>query len=200
MKRLSSSLAAILMVGWIAGGVVAEEKKPETKSEAKEQGKPSKSEAKREEIDAMAKESLDRVLKESEGAKGLYDRAAGYAVFDNMKFTFVLSGGGGVGVAVDKDSGKRTYMKMGTAGVALGLGGQKYQIVFLFESEDRLTSFVEKGWQADANASAVAGNKGVNAGATFHDGVAFYVLTEAGLMLSADISGTKYWKHDKLNG
>lgn len=42
--------------------------------------------------------------------------------------------------------------------------------------------------------------RGANAEATFHDGVAFYVLTEAGLMLSADISGTRYWKHDKLNG
>jgi hypothetical protein len=29
--------------------------------------------------------------------------------------------------------------------------------------------------------------------------VAIYQLTQAGLMLQADISGTKYWKYKKLN-
>jgi hypothetical protein len=29
--------------------------------------------------------------------------------------------------------------------------------------------------------------------------MAFYQLTEGGLMLQADISGTKYWKNKKLN-
>ena len=95
-----------------------------------------KVEEKREKIDQMAKETLDGLLEQNAAAKTLYGKASGYAVFDNLKLSLGLSGGGGSGVAVDKSSGKRTYMKMGTGGVGLGLGGQKYQLVFLFQTAE----------------------------------------------------------------
>jgi hypothetical protein len=57
---------------------------------------------------------------------------------------------------------------------------------------------VSEGWEAGASANAVAGPDGANAGATFINGVAVYQMTEAGLMLQLDISGTKYWR-SKLN-
>lgn len=154
---------------------------------------------KRVKIDTMAKETLDRLFKEDPGAQSLFDKAHGYAVFDNLKLSLFLSGGGGAGVAIDRTSGTRTYMKMGTAGLNIGLGGQKYQIVFLFQDAATFESFVKKGWQADAGANAVAGKGGANAEASFVKGMAFYQLTENGLMLQADISGTKYWKYDKIN-
>ena len=59
--------------------------------------------------------------------------------------------------------------------------------------------FVDKGWQADASANAVAGTKGANHGASFSHGLAVFQLTNKGLMAQADISGTKYWKSKKLN-
>jgi lipid-binding SYLF domain-containing protein len=153
---------------------------------------------KRGDIDAMASKALKQVLAKSPAAKGLYDKAVGYAAFENVKVAVIVSGGGGNGVAVPK-SGKRVYMKMGTAGVGLGLGGQKYQVVFLFETEQALKLFVDKGWEADASAQASAADKGANAAATFKNGVAIYQLTDKGLMASADIAGTKYWKNDDLN-
>ena len=70
--------------------------------------------------------------------------------------------------------------------------------MFLFEDAQTFDTFVNKGWEAEASANAVAGNKGANAGATFRNGMAVYQLTDGGLMLQADISGTKYWK-SKLN-
>lgn len=155
--------------------------------------------AKRAKIDTMAQETLDALFQESAKAKALYGKAYGYAVFDNLKLSLLISGGGGVGVAVDKATGGRTYMKMGTAGLNLGLGGQKYQVVFLFQDASTFRNFVEKGWQADAQANAVAGPVGANAAATFTRGMAVYQITEGGLMLQADIAGTKYWKNKKLN-
>lgn len=152
----------------------------------------------RSEIDGMAQDALAKLFSESASAKTLYDKAAGYAVFDNLKIALGVSGGGGSGVAVST-SGERTYMKMGTGGVGLGLGGQKYQVVFLFESEEAFRNFVDKGWQADASAQAAAGTEGANAPATFRNGVAVFQMTEKGLMASADITGTKYWKNKKLN-
>lgn len=154
---------------------------------------------KREKIDDMAKETLEELFEAEPVAKKLYDDAYGYAVFDNVKLSLMISAGGGKGVAINKKTGDRTYMNMGTAGVNIGLGGQKYQIVFIFQTEERFNKFVNKGWEADASANAVAGPHGKNAEATFRDGMAFYQLTQAGLMLQADIAGTKYWKDKKLN-
>lgn len=186
-----ASLALVLAVGVLP----AEEKKADEK---KTEEKKDKNAEKRAEIDAMAAKSLEQVLAKSPEAKGLYAKSIGYAAFENIKIAVGVSGGGGSGVAVPK-SGKRTYMKMGTAGIGFGLGGQKYQVVFFFENAKALESFVEKGWQADASAQASAADKGANVGATFKDGVAVFQMTEKGLMASADIAGTKYWKNDDLN-
>lgn len=164
----------------------AKEKKAETVAE------------KRAEIDAMAKQVLDEVLAKADGAKALRDKSHGWAAFDNTKVAVLVSGGGGRGVAVAKD-GKRTYMKMGTAGVGLGLGAQKYQVLFFFETKEKFDAFVESGWQGGAGAAAAAGTAGANAAATFTDGVAIFTITEKGLMANADVSGTKYSKNDKLN-
>jgi len=164
-----------------------------------EDWKATKNEAKRQKIDAMAKESLDTVFAQAEKSRGLFDQAYGYAVFDNLKISLGVTGGGGVGVAVNKSSGARTYMKMGTGGLNLGLGGQKYQVVFFFQDAKTFNDFVQKGWKAEGSANAVAGTAGANKQATFTNGMAVYQLTEGGLMLQADISGTKYWKYKKLN-
>ncbi len=153
--------------------------------------KATKKEAKRQKIDAMAKNALDNVLGKGPKVKELYGQAVGYAVFDNLKIAFVLSGGGGVGVAVNKSDSTRTYMKMGTGGVGLGLGGQKYQVVFLFQDQKTFSSFVNRGWQADASAKAAAGSAGANVKTSFVHGVAVYQMTGTGLMAQADVAGTK---------
>ena len=153
----------------------------------------------RQKIDAMASDALGVLFEKNPKAERLFSAAHGYAVFDNLKLSLVISGGGGSGVAVDKSSGERVYMRMGTAGLNVGLGGQKYQIVFIFQDSETFRDFVENGWQADAQANAVAGKSGANAATTFENGMAVFQLTEAGLMLQADISGTKYWKSKKLN-
>jgi lipid-binding SYLF domain-containing protein len=158
-----------------------------------------KIESQRAKINEVAKETLDQLFSEHPKSKGLYDEAVGWAVFDNTKVAFGISGGGGTGVAVAKGSGKHVYMKMGTGGIGFGLGINKFQVVFLFQDEATLRNFIEKGWQADAGATAAAGKNAVEAKTNFVNGLAIYQLTEKGLMLNADLAGTKYWQHDKLN-
>jgi lipid-binding SYLF domain-containing protein len=188
MKKWLCAVVAMALVATLSVAVADEDQ---------EQSNPADKRAK---IDAVAKEALDTLLGKSDSASKNYAKAYGYAVFDNLKIAFGISGGGGSGVAVVKDSGARTYMKMGTGGVGLGLGGQKYQVVFFFETEKAFTSFVEKGWKAEAGARAAAGTEGASADTSFHDGLAIYQMTDKGLMANADISGTKYWKNKKLNG
>ena len=187
MRSRSSRIPAALLVFALLSGL------------AEPAGATARAQEKRRNIDTMASETLERLLSKSPKARELYGKAYGYAVFSNIKVSLVLTGGGGRGVAIHKVSGRRTYMRMGTGGVNVGLGGQKYQVVFLFQDSRSYRNFVDRGWQADASANAVAGPAGVNADATFTNGVAVFQLTEGGLMLQVDISGTKYWRSKRLN-
>jgi len=187
MKKTLSVLIAMLIALSLSGVWAGEEEKESSEQE------------KRDGIDAVAKEAMAELLEGSSKAKALYDKSVGYAVFDNLKIQFIVAGGGGVGVAVDKASGERTYMKMGTGGIGLGLGGKKYQVIFLFQTEKTLDSFINKGWKADSSAGAAAGTASAEVETQFQNGIAYYQITEAGLIASADIAGTKYWKHKKLN-
>jgi lipid-binding SYLF domain-containing protein len=152
----------------------------------------------RQEIDASAQATLDELLKTHPAAKDLYGRAVGYAVFTATKAGFIVSGGSGTGVAVNKSTGQRTYMRMGTGGIGLGIGAQRYSLVVLFESADQLNKFVAGGWDSSVAAEAAAAKEGVNARSSFMDGVAYYQITDKGLMAHADISGTKFWVIEDL--
>ncbi len=187
MKRIRT-IAVLLTIalGLSATAMAQDETKPKTQK-------------KRENIDKIAEEALNRLFAQEPKAKTLFDMAYGYAVFTNVKVMFGISGGGGSGVAVVKNTGQRVYMKMGTGGIGIGLGGQKSTVVFLFEDRKTLENFIYNGWQGDAAANAVAGTEGANVATTFTQGLAIYQMTESGLMLKADVSGTKFWVDKKLN-
>jgi lipid-binding SYLF domain-containing protein len=150
------------------------------------------------EIDTAAQSTLDELLAAHADVRELYNKAAGYAVFTVTKAGFIVSGGGGNGVAVNKATGQRTYMRMGTGGIGLGIGGQRYSLVMLFETVDRLDKFLAGGWDSSASAEAAAGQEGVAVRSSFIDGMAFFQITDKGLMAWADVSGTKFWVTEDL--
>jgi lipid-binding SYLF domain-containing protein len=155
--------------------------------------------ATRRKIDAVAESTLSKVLASSAGARELFEKSYGYGVFDSRKASFLITTGGGVGVAIRKSDGKKTYMHVASAGVNVGAGLQFYQGLFLFENETAFNRFIDTGWQADATAGATLGKNTVEAQAKFTNGMAYYQLSETGIMLDADITGTKYWKSKELN-
>jgi lipid-binding SYLF domain-containing protein len=128
----------------------------------------------------------------------------GFAVFSNTGVNvLVVSTGNGFGVAHDNTGGKETYMKMLSGGVGLGLGVKDFRGIFIFSTKEAFQHFVDKGWQAEAQADAAAqaDDKGGSAAAAIEvaPGVKLYQLTKNGLALQATIQGTKYWKDDELN-
>lgn len=153
----------------------------------------------RQKIDSMEKQTLKRLFSEVSGAKALFEKSYGYAVFDTRKFSFLITTGFGAGVAVDNASSKRTYMKMGTGGVNVGMGGEFYQVVFLFQDKSTFNEFLHNGYDAGSEAVATAGSESESLGVSFVNGVAVYKLTEVGLKLTLDLTGTKYWIDDELN-
>ena len=119
-------------------------------------------------------------------------------MFATTKAGFIVTGGGGRGLTVNKASGQTVFMKMGMAGVGLGIGAEKYDMVILFETVERLQTFIDGGWDSEAGAKAVAGSDGAGVASGFIDGTRIYTLTDKGLMASADVTGTRFWVDDEL--
>jgi lipid-binding SYLF domain-containing protein len=137
-------------------------------------------------------------------AKTQIEGAAGYAVFSNLGFNLLLlSTASGWGVVHDKATGRDTYMNMYSAGFGPGLGAKDFRGVFVFTDKATLTGFVDKGWDASAQADAAAKSEdkgGAWAGAIdVAPGIKLYQITRQGLALQATIQGTKYWKDGELN-
>ncbi len=127
----------------------------------------------------------------------------GYAVFSNANVNLLFASvGGGYGVAENKRLKKTVYMKMGEAGLGLGLGVKDFRAVFIFKTQESLDAFIDNGWEfgGHVDAAAKAGDKGAAVGGeALLNGVTIYQITESGLALQATLKGTKYWKDADLN-
>lgn len=156
------------------------------------------------------KQTRDDVLAElyklNPAAQTRIKKAAGYAVFTNVGVNLVLASfAGGHGIVVEKGMIRdtETYMKMGSAGLGLGLGVKDFRAVFVFDDAAKLRAFVEKGWdfsgQADAAAKSNEKGGAVATAGNIAEGVAVYQITKNGLALQATLQGTKYWKDQNLN-
>ena len=153
----------------------------------------------RQEIDTNAQATLDELLNAQAGVRDLYGRAVGYAVFTVTKGGFIVSGGGGNGVAVNKATGATHVHADGH-----GRYRPRYRRATL-QPRDA----VRERRIGSTNSSPAAGirarrrkppraRKASPLQSSFFDGVAFYQITDKGLMAQADVTGTKFWVNDEL--
>jgi lipid-binding SYLF domain-containing protein len=163
-----------------------------------------KKEKEQKEIRKMAHDTLHRLYKADPPAKAAVAGAAGYAVFSNMGVKILVAGSGkGQGIAVNNKSKSETFMKMLELQAGLGFGVKKFRVIFVFDNEKALNSFVNSGWEfgGQSTVAAKAGDKGVAmAGAvSVSDGVWMYQLTDKGVAVEITAKSTKYYKDDDLN-
>jgi lipid-binding SYLF domain-containing protein len=161
-------------------------------------------EKKRQKTRKMAAEALQDLYKLEPTSQAAIQKATGYAVFDNMGMNvLLLSTARGSGLAVNNKTKQETFMKMGSAGVGVGMGVKDYVVVFVFENEKVLAQFLDSGWSGSgqADAAAKAGEKGgaYSGAAEVAPGVWVYQITKNGLALQLTLQGTKYYKDKDLN-
>lgn len=160
-------------------------------------------ESERKEILQMHDAALERLYRERKGSQNLVTNAPGYAVFKNANVNVIFASfGGGYGVVRNNQSGANTYMNMAEVGLGLGVGAKDYRLIMVFHDENTMKDFIQYGWDfgGQADATAKAGRDGAAASAEGKlQAVTIYMLTETGLSVQATLSGTKYWKDDKLN-
>jgi lipid-binding SYLF domain-containing protein len=156
------------------------------------------------EIRTNTQKILQRLYKAQPAANAAVQHGAGYAVFSNTGVKILFAGSGkGEGVAINNKTKKETFMKMVELQAGLGFGVKKFSVIFIFDSDKVLDSFINSGWEfgGQATAAAKTADKGGSmAGATsVSDGVWMYQMTDKGLAAEITIKGTKYYKDDDLN-
>jgi len=166
------------------------------------QAKPS-IEDQRDEVREMRDEVLAELYATKPETKARIKKAEGYAVFSNVGINVIFASfAGGKGVVVDR-RGEETFMKMGSAGLGLGLGIKDFRVVFVFYDQRKLDQFIEKGWDfsVQADAAAKSDDKGGQAAlaGNLAEGVEVFQFTKNGLALQATLQGTKYWHDPALN-
>ena len=163
-----------------------------------------KKEKQQKQVRNMAQDTLQRLYQAEPKAKESVKRATGYAVFSDVGVKILFAGSGdGKGIAVNNRSKHEIFMKMFEVQAGLGMGVEKFRVVFVFDNEKAFNSFVDSGWEfgEQATAAAKAGDKGgaMSGAVSVADGVWMYQLTDNGLAVELSATGTKYYKDDDRN-
>jgi len=155
-------------------------------------------------IRSMVQETLQRLYKAEPKTRAAIKHAYGYAVFSDLGVKILFGGtGNGKGIAVNNRTKHEVFMKMIEIQAGLGMGVDKFRVVFVFDNERAFDDFVNKGWEFGGQSTFAAKNGdqgGAMAGAVaVSDGVWMYQLTDKGLAAEISATGTKYYKDDELN-
>ena len=111
----------------------------------------------RAEVRKMRAETLAKLYKIHPAAKGKIGSAYGYAVFSNAGVNLIFASiAAGRGIAHDNKANRDIFMKMGSAGVGLGLGVKDFRGIFIFKTKKAFDTFVNEGWEGGAHADAIA--------------------------------------------
>jgi len=156
------------------------------------------------EIRTNTQKILQRLYKAQPAAQAAVANGAGYAVFSNTGVKILFAGSGkGTGVAINNKTKKETFMKMVELQAGLGFGVKKFSLIFVFDNDKVLDSFINSGWEfgGQATAAAKTGDKGgsMTGAASVSDGVWMYQMTDKGLAAEVTVKSTKYYKDDDLN-
>jgi lipid-binding SYLF domain-containing protein len=74
-----------------------------------------------------------------------------------VKILFAGSGNG-MGVAVNNRTKHETFMKMIEVQAGLGMGVDKFRVVFLFDNKQAFDGLVNSGWEFGGQSTAAAKN------------------------------------------
>lgn len=162
-------------------------------------------EQKRAHVDAYAKESIDLLVKQMPEVQAQLDEAKGYAVIRQSVLKIPIFGGGsGWGVIVEKESGKRTYVKLRRFDVGGGWGARVTRVIAILHTPDALKEALDGGFEfsAGAEAGAKAGDVGGGVAGGAQDkkgGKSVYVLLDTGASATATVGVLRISTYDALN-
>ncbi len=151
--------------------------------------------SRRRDIDAAADATLSRLYATVNGARELGSRARGILIFPNvLQAGLVVGGEYGDGV-LRVGSRDESLYRITSASFGWQIGAQSKALVIMFLTPEALEKFQRsKGWTAGVDASVAVARMGANGAVdtnTISQSVVGFALTNAGLMASATLEGSK---------
>ena len=139
-------------------------------------------EAKRKQLDAIAENTVVKLVEQNPKIQQELDDSPGYFVAD-MKLTKVpiVGAGGGEGVLIDKKSGQHTYLTVGRFDLGGGWGVRAYKALLIAKSQEVVDRIKNGTREFQAGAEAAAGSASAE-GSTSDIGSPFtvHILSEGG--------------------
>ena len=192
MKKMAVCFISVLMLCLMTNDALAADKNTEKIIKA------------RAEIDELSTKALENLYKKIPSAKQVIENCYAYATLSNTGTKLGLFGDAhGRGVAINKTTEEKVYMRMKELGIGLGLGVKEYDLIFIIATEKAWESFISGDVKFASSAEAAAGDGktgGAFEGASIAgNGIWVYQMTKKGLALEASIKGTKIYPYKKLN-
>jgi lipid-binding SYLF domain-containing protein len=150
------------------------------------------SEADKKAQDAEVKATVEKFRSKQAAVEVYLTESHSYAVFPT-----VGKGGIGIGGAFGRgqvfvDGDMVAYTALTSGSIGFQLGGQSFSEMVFFKDQAAFERFKTGEFGFDANASAVAATAGAAAKADYKNGVAVFVMADAGLMYEASVGGQKF--------
>ena len=147
-------------------------------------------------IEELEKRTLADVQQQHPKSKDELAQCVGYVIMNNKLTKIPLVGvGGGYGVAVERATEARTYLRMTRFDLGMGWGARAIRPVMIFHDAEKFRRFIDGDFDVTlgAEASAKVGESGAAGGgsgeAAKNDlGYASYVITDAGVSATASLA------------
>lgn len=155
-------------------------------------------EEKRAYVDELEETTLAELVEMHPEAQADFDRSVGYAVVANRVAKVPLVGAGeGLGVVFDRETERRTYLRVGRLDVGGGLGVREYRLVIVFFDRATLRKLATGKLEVGVGVEAGAGESDLGAGSggaagSRNDKRALYQLSDAGVSATVTVRAIRY--------
>ena len=143
-------------------------------------------------LEAEVNETIVMMKRQDPGIQRFFDQSAGYAVLPKV-FKGALWVGGAYGRGLVYENNRLIgYCNMSQATLGFSFGGEFFREIIFFRDKSDLERFRSGEYTLSAQATAVALTAGAAAKADYKDGMAVFVMADAGLMVDVSIGGQKF--------
>lgn len=143
-------------------------------------------------LEAEVAEAIALFRRQDPGIRRFFDQSVGYAVLPKIfKGALLLGGAYGRGLVYENDR-MTGYANMSQASLGFSFGGEFFREIIFFRTPADIAKFKLSEFTLSAQATAVVLTAGAAAKADYKDGMAVFVLADAGLMVDVSIGGQKF--------
>jgi len=141
---------------------------------------------------AQVRETVAMFKNTNPGIHPFFEKSHGYAVLPRVgKGAWIVGGAFGRGEVFARGE-KVGYCAMSQATIGFSFGGEFFREIIFFRDEYDLERFATTNFAFSAQMTAVALTAGVAVKEDYQDGMAVFVMPDAGLMVDASMGGQAF--------